>query len=133
VYLLFPVCCFAKYANAETGGRVDKLAVRESCNKSVGWWFSSAGGKGGQSCCQRGWCGGRGSGIFRGDRMLSFPNLSLSHEIVESSNFVFPQLIVKTTVAHRGRSDLAARRGRRRRMPRVRDEGTFFSQRVSFD
>lgn len=65
--------------------------------------------------------------------MLSFPNLSLSHEMVESSNFVFPQLIVKTTVARRGRSDLAARRGRRRRMPRVRDEGTFFSQRVSFD
>lgn len=64
--------------------------------------------------------------------MLSFPNLFLSHEIVESSNFVFPQLIVKTTVARRGRSDLAARRGRRR-MPRVRDGGTFFSQRVSFD
>lgn len=72
MYLLFPVCCFAKYANAENGGSggggaaAEKLAVRESCNKSVGVVFIS-GGEGGQSCCQRGWCGGRGSGIFRGD------------------------------------------------------------------
>lgn len=66
IYFLFPVCCFAEYANAVGGGR-DKLAVRKSCNKSVGDDFHRRGVGGGRglvkSCCPEGGAeeGARGS------------------------------------------------------------------------